>query len=409
MDICVVGLGYIGLPTALMLASKSEHHIIGVDCSERVVSSLQNGVVTFEEEGLGELFKQACEKGIEFTTEYVPADMYIVAVPTPYDKETKSVDASYVVEAVKDVLPASKEGTILAIESTVSPGTIDKRVRPLIEERGLEIGKDIHLVHTPERIIPGNMLKELVENSRTIGADEPEIGAQVKEVYASFCKGEIILTDIRTAEMSKVVENIYRDVNIAYANELAKICHAAGLDVYEVIDIANHHPRVNILQPGPGVGGHCIPVDSWFIVADYPFIADLIHQARTTNLSMPEYVLDRLSEIMKKHGIEDESRVGFYGLTYKENVDDIRDSPTLQLAECLEKHLGSHRAKFYDPYVDHEIVDGQMYDLNEFLDSVDVVVVMVAHDEIVNNVDLLKDKVVFDTRHCIDLEGVERL
>lgn len=410
MKVCVVGLGYIGLPTALMMASHGVD-VIGVDYSEKVVSELQSGQLTFEEDGLEETFQSALNAGIEFQKDYPKADLYVVAVPTPYDKDTKKIDAAYVVSAVNSVLDVCDPGAIVVIESTISPGTVDRYVRPAVESRGFKIGEDIHLVHAPERIIPGNMINELVHNNRTIGADSDEIAEKVKEVYQSFCEGSIAITDIRTAEMTKVVENTFRDINIAYANELAKICRMADMDVYEVIRIANCHPRVNILSPGPGVGGHCISVDPWFLVGDYPELAHIIRQARTINDSMPEFVLDRTYEIMKENGIEDVSRVGFYGLTYKENVDDVRESPTLQLLESMERHLCANASsvKVYDPYIVDDIVPGQMHDLHDFLDSVDVVVVMVGHDEIKKNEDLLKDKIVLDTRKCLAHTEAESL
>lgn len=402
MKVCVVGLGYIGLPTALMMASHGVD-VVGVDYSDKVVSELRAGQLTFEEEGLEDAFKNALAAGITFQREYPKADLYVVAVPTPYDKDTKKIDATYVVNAVSSVLDVCDPGAIIVIESTVSPGTVDRYVRPAVEARGFKIGEDVHLVHAPERIIPGNMINELVHNNRTIGADSASVAEKVKGVYQSFCQGDIAITDIRTAEMTKVVENTFRDINIAYANELAKICRLAGMDVYEVIKIANCHPRVNILSPGPGVGGHCISVDPWFLVGDYPELANIIRQARIINDSMPEFVLNRTYEIMKEHGIKEVSRVGFYGLTYKENVDDVRESPTLQLLESMDRHLcsGADSVKVYDPYISDDVVAGQMHDLNEFLDAVDMIVVMVSHDEIKENEDLLKDKVVLDTRKCL--------
>lgn len=402
MKVCVVGLGYIGLPTALMLASRGVD-VVGVDYSSRIVNELRSGSLTFEEDGLAGVFSDARQNGIEFSDSYVAADVYIVAVPTPYDKNSKRVDASYVVSAVKSVVSVCGEGAIIVVESTIAPGTIDRYIRPIVD------GKNVQLAHAPERIIPGNMIYELEHNSRTIGADSENVGMQLKTLYSSFCKGAIALTDIRTAEMSKVVENTYRDINIAFANELAQICEAADMDVHEVIRIANCHPRVNILNPGPGVGGHCISVDPWFLVGDYPSLANLIWQARKVNDSMPEYVLGRVAKLMTKYGIWDASRVGFYGLTYKENVDDVRESPTLQLEEQLDAHLGSGRVKYYDPFVDAELIDGQMFDLGAFLNAVDLVVIMVGHDEIKANVSLLAEKVVFDTRNCLNLQKVERL
>ena len=251
----VVGLGYIGLPTALMFAAHGVE-VVGTDYNKKLVDTLNAGKTTFEEDGLDELYQAAVEKGIRFSHEYQSTDMYIVAVPTPYDKDSKKVDAGFVTRAVENVMEVCPKGAVIVVESTVSPGTIDKYVRPVVEARGFVIGEDVHLVHAPERIIPGNMVYELKHNSRTIGADSPAVGEKVKALYASFCEGDIVVTDIRTAEMTKVVENTFRDINIAFANELAKICRSDNMDVYEIIRIANKHPRVNILSPGPGVGGH---------------------------------------------------------------------------------------------------------------------------------------------------------
>lgn len=402
MKVCVIGLGYIGLPTAAMMASHGVE-VIGVDFNQELVSMLNHGQVTFKEDGLEELYRAAVDGGIQFSCEYPDADMYIVAVPTPYDKLSKKIDPSYVINAVKCVLSACRKGSIVCVESTISPGTIDRFIRPFVEEAGYEIGKDIHLAHTPERIVPGNMIYELEHNSRTVGVDDPAIGEKVKAVYSSFCTGDIVVTDIRTAEMTKVVENTYRDINIAYANELARICRQDGMDVHEIIRIANKHPRVNILSPGPGVGGHCISVDPWFLVGDYPNLANLIKQARQINDGMPEYVLGRISEIMDEHGIADVGRVGLYGLTYKEDVDDVRESPTLQLLESMKRHL-ARGVKVYDPWVTHDIVENQYHELDAFLGDVDMVVVMVGHSELKNSMEKLAGKIVLDTRYiCKDM------
>lgn len=404
----VVGLGYIGLPTALMMASHGVE-VVGTDYKKEVVDKLNAGQTTFKEKGLDELFHAALDAGIKFTTEYQKTDTYIISVPTPYDKFTKKVDAKYVVEAVKDVMQVAPKGATVVIESTISPGTIDNYVRPEIEKDGFKIGEHIQLVHAPERIIPGNMVYELLHNNRTIGADDKEVGEKIKNLYASFCQGEIVVTDIRTAEMTKVVENTFRAVNIAFANELAKICRYAGMDVYEIIRICNMHPRVNILQPGPGVGGHCISVDPWFLVGDYPRIAKVIDESMKTNDGMPEFVLNRIYEIMKQECLKDISRVGLYGLTYKENVDDVRESPTLQLLENQKRHLAPG-LKVYDPLIEKDIVDNQYHDFDKFLNDVDMVVIMVGHNQIRENLDKLKGKVIFDTRRvCSGAEGVYQL
>lgn len=403
----VIGLGYIGLPTALMFASHGVE-VVGTDYNKNLVDTLNAGRTTFEEKGLDELFENAVKCGIKFSTEYQKTDMYIVAVPTPYDSDTKRIDASYVIAAVKQVMAVCPKGATVVVESTVSPGTIDKFVRPVIEENGFVIGEDINLVHAPERIIPGNMVYELLHNSRTIGADDVAIGEKVKECYAAFCQGEIVVTDIRTAEMTKVVENTFRDINIAFANELAKICRSDNMDVYEIIRIANKHPRVNILSPGPGVGGHCISVDPWFLVGDYPGLANIIKQARLINDSMPDFVLGRIHEIMKEKGMTDVSKVGLYGLTYKENVDDVRESPTLQMLESMERHLATG-VKVYDPYITTDMVANQYHDFDKFLNDVDLVVLLVGHDEIKENMDKLSGKIVLDTRNICNLDGTYRL
>jgi UDP-N-acetyl-D-mannosaminuronic acid dehydrogenase len=404
----VIGLGYIGLPTALMMASHGVE-VIGTDYNKELVDTLNAGKTTFKEDGLDELFQNAVKAGIKFTTEYQNTDVYIVSVPTPYDKFSKKVDACYVVEAVKDVMKVCHKGATVVIESTVSPGTIDKFVRPVIEENGFTIGQDINLVHAPERIIPGNMVYELLHNNRTIGADDKAVGEKVKELYSSFCQGEIVVTDIRTAEMTKVVENTFRAVNIAFANELAKICRHDNMDVYEIIKICNMHPRVNILQPGPGVGGHCISVDPWFLVGDYPSLAKVIDESMKTNDGMPDFVLNRIYEIMKENKITDISKVGLYGLTYKENVDDMRESPTLQMLESMERHLCGDLVKVYDPFITKDIVPNQYHDLDKFINDVELVVLLVGHDEIKQNMEKLKGKVILDTRKICDLDGVYRL
>lgn len=396
----VIGLGYIGLPTALILA-KSGQDVIGIDLNSELVDSLSKGKLTFEEKGLQELFKSAQQNDVQFTTKYQKSDMYIIAVPTPYIAESKKLDPKYVISAANSILDVCEKGAILIIESTVSPGTIDKYIRPVIKGRNLVIGEDIHLVHAPERIIPGNMIYELEYNSRTIGADNSVVGEKVKKVYSSFCKNEIVITDIRSAEMSKVVENTYRDINIAFANELARICRSDNMNVYEIIRIANMHPRVNILQPGPGVGGHCISVDPWFLVGDYPDLTNMILTARKTNDAMPEFVLKRIREIMREHNIRDISKVGIYGLAYKENVEDTRESPTLQLLEKMDDHL-AFGVKVYDPFIKEEIVNDQYLNFDKFIDDIEILVVMVGHNHIIENIDRISEKIIFDTKNVIN-------
>jgi len=391
----IIGLGYIGLPTGLVLAA-NDCVVVGTDYNKTLIDTLNDGKVTFEEEGLVELYHSAIEKGITFSQEYMETDTYIVTVPTPYMKETKKIDPTYVILAVEKIIEVCLMETIIILESTVSPGTIDTYIRPLLTKST----KKIQIVHAPERILPGKMIDELKNNPRTIGADTFEIGYKVKEIYQSFCQSEITLTDIRTAEMSKVVENTFRDINIAFANELAKICRADEMDVYEIIKIANKHPRVNILNPGPGVGGHCISVDPWFLVGDYPDLTKLISTARKVNDTMPDFILKRIHDVMKENNMTDLSRVGLYGLTYKPDVDDCRESPTLQLVEKMSNHLASP-LKIYDPMIQQEITPNQYVDFDGFLDQVDLVVVMVSHTHLKKQLSKLTNKLILDTQNIL--------
>lgn len=400
----VIGLGYIGLPTALMLAAHGVE-VVGTDYNAALVDKLLSGVVTFSEEGLSELFTQAVEQGIKFCHDYQVADTYIVSVPTPYDRVSKQIDAQYVTTAVTEVLKVCPSGADIIIESTISPNTIDRYVRPLIAASE----KNVNLAHAPERIIPGNMMYELIHNNRTIGADTPEVAERIKQLYSSFCQGEIVTTDIRTAEMTKVIENTYRAVNIAFANELQHICHHNGMDVNEIIRICNMHPRVNIMSPGPGVGGHCIPVDPWFIVGDYPLHTPMITASLLVNAAQPDYVLKRIYRIMKQKGMTDPSRVGLYGITYKENVDDYRESPTLQLLHAQRKHLG-HPLKCYDPYLEgRNVTPSQVDNFEAFLNSVDFVVIMVKHDHIKQHWQALEGKIVLDCQNICPLPNAYKL
>ncbi len=401
MKINVIGLGYIGLPTSLILASKGAL-VVGSDYNESIVNSLKNGHVTFEEEGLVELYNSAVENNMTFSKQYSEdADIYIVTVPTPYDSITKKIDPKYLISAVEEIVKISTKDAILVIESTVSPGTIDNFVRPLLESSEFKF----ELVHAPERILPGAMIDELINNPRTIGADTQESGLTVKELYETFCVGEIVVTSINVAEMSKVVENTFRDVNIA--NELAQICHEAGLDVQEVIRISNKHPRVNILTPGPGVGGHCISVDPWFLVGDYPELTNLIKMARKTNDDMPKYILERIKDIMIENGITDYSKVGIYGITYKENVDDTRESPALQFKNILSEEQS--KIAFYDPFVTDRMFDNQKFDFNSFQNDIDLMVVFVNHRNLLKS-KIKSEMVIFDTKNTgIDAKKVYKI
>jgi len=392
----IIGLGYIGFPTALMFAANGVQ-VVGTDINQKLVEKLSRGELSFEEDGLPEIFAKAAPN-VKFMTECVASDCYIITVPTPIICDTKKVDPKYVINAIKSVLNVCCDNAIICIESTISAGTVDDYVRPLVDASS----KCVKLAHAPERVIPGNMVHELTHNSRTVGADDKKTAERLVALYKRFCKSEIVTTDIKTAALSKVMENTYRDLNIAFANELSRLCHFEGVNVREVIKIANRHPRVNILSPGSGVGGHCLPLDSWFSVGDWPEIMTIVRAAREVNDSQPRYILERLQSIMLEADIKDFSRVGFYGLTYKANADDTRESPGLQLADIMEEN-GFHDAVWYDPYVSEVIVDGQVFLPEEFFANADVVVILMPHDEIKTNAKLLKNKIVFDT--CDALGG----
>jgi len=399
--ISVVGLGYIGLPTALILAANG-NKVVGTDTDPYVTGALNEGRLHFSESGLTELFGKAISKDIRFTNDYIQADVYIIAVPTPYTKVTRKVDMHYVLSAIDSVLSVCPEESLIVIESTIPPGSIDRYIRPLLHN-------NVRIAHAPERIIPGNMLFELENNSRTIGVDDADTGKLLADIYGSFCNGEMIITDIRTAEMTKVVENTYRDINIAFANEMAKICRSDDLDVYKIIEVANKHPRVNILSPGPGVGGHCISVDPWFLVGDYPGLANIVLAARKINDSMPEYVLARIRDILSENRKKDTTMIGFYGITYKENVDDTRESPTIQIYEEIRRHLGGDNIRFYDPLCKDGILQGQMSCFDDFLDSCELIVIMVGHDHIKENMDKLDGMLILDTRNICNIPGCYKL
>lgn len=403
----VIGLGYIGLPTALMMAAKGLK-VVGTDSNTEVVDSLNRDCLTFREHGLEELYHKAIKEGIVFTNQYYEADYYIIAVPTPFNKTNKKIVVDYLVKAINDVIDKCKKNSIIIIESTVSPGTIDTYIRTLVEKKNKKDNLSINIAHAPERIIPGKMVEELLHNDRTIGVDNEETANRIKEIYSRFCEGELIVTDIKTAEMSKVVENTYRDINIAFANELVKICKEAKIDVYELIRIANKHPRVNILTPGPGVGGHCISVDPWFLVGDYPGLSNIILAARKINDSMPEYVINRIYEIMKEKQIESLDKIAIYGMTYKENVDDVRESPTLQLIECMERHLAVG-VRVYDPHVQKKIAGNQYFSFKEFVKDIELLVIMVGHDEIKEKISEVGNISILDTRNIIEGKNIYRL
>ncbi|MEH7483084.1 nucleotide sugar dehydrogenase [Neobacillus drentensis] len=399
MKICTIGLGYIGLPTSIMFA-KHNVEVVGVDVKQSVIDSLNNGKIHIEEPGLQEALEEVLEKGT-FKASIMPeeANAFIISVPTPnHDDEYKSCDLTYVVSAVNSVLPYVEKGNVIIVESTIGPRSMDDVVKPLVEEAGFVVGKDIFLVHCPERVLPGQILHELVYNNRIVGGITPECTLAGAMVYSTFVKGEIIKTNAKTAEMSKLMENTFRDVNIALANELAKVCNELEINSLDVIQMANKHPRVNLHTPGPGVGGHCLAVDPYFIVAKAPETAQLINLSRSINTSMPHYVVENVNKLMKN---VDGKVVTVFGLTYKGNVDDIRESPAIEIFEML-KDQNDFEVRAYDPHVQ---LDWVISNLEEAVTGSDLIVVLSDHDEfkVLDGQEFVKmnNKRIFDTKNVV--------
>jgi UDP-N-acetyl-D-mannosaminuronic acid dehydrogenase len=342
--ICMLGLGYIGLPTASMFAVAGQT-VIGVDPAPRVQEALGSGSLPIEEPELKTLVAAALNSGnLRVQTRPEPADAFILAVPTPLDERTKRADLTYVEQAARDITPLLRRGNLVVLESTVPPGTTRDVLAPILAAGGLEPGRDFCVAHCPERVLPGRILFELAENDRIAGGLTPTCAERAAELYGSFVKGAIMRTDATTAEMVKVMENTYRDVNVALANEFALIAERVGVNIWSAIRLANHHPRVNVLRPGPGVGGHCIAVDPWFLVGAAPEDATLIRSARAVNDGMPGHVLALLAEM-----VAPPAPVAFLGVTYKAEVDDIRESPALEVARQAVQ--AGYDVRLCDPHV----------------------------------------------------------
>jgi UDP-N-acetyl-D-mannosaminuronic acid dehydrogenase len=341
--VVVVGLGYIGLPTAAAISDRGTR-VVGVDVNQATVAAVNAGEAPFVEPDLADVLERAVRAGhLSASTDMPEADAYIIAVPTPFLAD-RTADLSYVKAAAEAVAPRLRGGEIVILESTSPPGATEQMGRWLLAARpdlavaGAGDGRpEVSLAHCPERVLPGRIMVELVENDRVIGGLTPACAERAADVYRIFCEGELFLTDAVTAELCKLVENSFRDVNIAFANELAGICEQLGVDVWRLIELANRHPRVNILKPGPGVGGHCIAVDPWFIVAAAPERSHLIRQAREINDARPEQVLAQLLATLPAEG---EVTVAALGLAFKANIDDLRESPALHVAERLADELG---------------------------------------------------------------------
>ncbi|UYO20111.1 nucleotide sugar dehydrogenase [Bacillus sp. 41-22] len=400
MKICVIGLGYIGLPTSAMFA-KHGVAVVGIDINSNVVDKLNRGEIHIEEPELGEVVKEAVNaETLRASLTPEVADVFIIAVPTPNQKdENKSCDLTGVLTAVKKIIPYIKKGNILIVESTIAPRSMDDYVKPLVEEAGFVVGKDIFLVHCPERVLPGKIMNEIVYNNRIVGGVTPACAKKAAQVYGIFVQGEIVETDAKTAEMSKLMENTFRDVNIALSNELTKICNNLEINVLDVIEMANKHPRVNLHQPGPGVGGHCLAVDPYFIVAKAPKLTNIIQISRDTNVSMPSYVVENVGKLLE--GIE-KAKVAVFGVTYKGNTDDMRESPGLEVIDLL--HEQGYEVAIHDPYIQGNFF--KTLSSEEAVEEADLLLVLADHSEF-SSMDYnklaakMRQPLLFDTRNCI--------
>lgn len=399
--ICVLGLGYIGLPTASIFASNG-FQVCGVDVNPAVVDIINNGDIHIEEPGLKTVVAAAINSGnLRASLKPSEADVFILAVPTPITHD-KCADLSYVESAARSILPYLRPGNLVILESTSPPRTTEDVLLPILKESGLELGRDLFVAHSPERVLPGRILKELIENSRVIGGINRASAEQTRDLYASFVEGDIFLTDATTAEMVKLMENTYRDVNIALANELAVICGKLGINAWEVVQLANHHPRVHLHSPGPGVGGHCISVDPWFLVEKLPEDAKLIGLARRINDGMPHrvaaFVLEQIRGIARP-------KVTVLGVTYKGNVDDTRESPALEL--LAELKAAGVELGIYDPHVKH--FEHELHGLEEAFRGSDCVLLLADHNEFKylhpsELSKLMRRAQVVDTRRVLNLE-----
>lgn len=401
--ICIVGLGYIGLPTAAMLACE-DYEVIGVDVNKEVIDNLNKGKIIIKEPYLDDFVSDVVKSGkLKGSTTPCEADVFIICVPTPITEDKKS-DLRYVIQATNSILPYLKKGNTVILESTSPVGTTKNIIKTILEKSNLTIGKDIYLGYSPERVLPGKIIEELVSNHRVVGGINEESALRIKDIYKSFVKGEIYTTDTNTAEMVKLVENTFRDLNIAFSNELCKICDELNMNVWDVIKFSNKHPRVDILNPGPGVGGHCLAVDPWFIVESSQR-ANIINLARNINDSMPEYVFSKIEKITQN--IDEIKKISIFGITYKPDIDDMRESPIIHLVDLLK--LNNYEVSVYDPYVkEYKYLER---DLEKCIENSDLIVMGVGH-EIFKFIDYskllkkMKNPIILDTINFLEKEEI---
>ncbi|TCN05303.1 UDP-N-acetyl-D-mannosaminuronic acid dehydrogenase [Bacillus sp. BK006] len=406
MKTCILGLGYIGLPTALMFANhQTEVH--GVDINTDIIKKLNSKKLHIYEPGLEGLLTKAIQTGkINFSTTPVHSDAFIISVPTPIN-EDKTANLNFVIKAIEMILPYLQKGNLIILESTVPPKTVTQMVIPLLKQTKLKIGEEIFVAYSPERVLPGNLINEMVNNDRIVGGINEKSTELAVNLYKRFVKGNIHTTDTTTAEMVKLIENTYRDVNIAFANELARIGEGLGINAWEAIELANNHPRVNIHKPGPGVGGHCIAVDPWFIIEKDPHNSKMISLSRYINDHTPDHVVNVIVNLVKH--IE-QPTVSICGLAFKGNIDDVRESPNLYIVNQLKER--AIKVKSYDPLVKKEF-DHKVETIEEAFRKSDCIVILTDHDvfkelNFEQYEQCIRNKNVLDTRNLLKKEEVEK-
>ncbi|MDD3158973.1 nucleotide sugar dehydrogenase [Anaeromusa sp.] len=397
LKICVMGLGYIGLPSASIFATNG-FRVVGVDVDAKIIDVLRKGELHINEPGLKTVVCAALQSG-NMTVQQEPeeADVFIIAVPTPI-KEDKSADLSYVVHATESILPVLRKGNLVVLESTCPPRTTEDILSLILQKSGYKIGEEIFLAHCPERVLPGNILHEFVNNDRIIGGISSSSSCKAKEIYEKVVQGKLVLTDATSAEMAKLMENTFRDVNIALANEVCKIAYDLNLDALEILKLANMHPRVHLHQPGPGVGGHCLAVDPWFVV-EKSNNAKLIRLSREINDGMPEFVVGLVRNMLLNR---ERPKVTVLGVTYKGNVDDVRESPATKVIRKMKQE--NIEVCIYDPYVKN--YEFALANLEEAFLASDLVLVLADHNEFKYLAadelgPLMRTKQVFDARNCL--------
>jgi len=393
--IIVIGCGYVGLPAAILLA-KAGHKVVGVDTNMELVNKINGGEIHIEDEKLQTILREpSVRKNFIVTNKPDYGDVFIVAVPTPIDRRRKASDLSYVMNAIESILPFLRRENLVIIESTIPPLTCRKKVKPILEKTGLKVGEELFLAHCPERVLPGNIHDEIIKNDRLIGGINEKSSTLAKEVYETFVQGELVITDDATSEFCKLMENTYRDVNIALANEFSIIAESVGVDIYKAIQLANNHPRVKIHTPGIGVGGHCIPIVPWFIAEIAPDKANLIRQARLTNDNMPQYIASKIRKTLSK--IKN-PKIVLLGRAYKPNVADDRESPAIKIYEILK--ADGYDVKSYDPFI-----NGYKYSsLLDITKEIDCLVILVKHKIILDEFYREKEKIRKNMRSEIIME-----